>query len=103
MMQHNNTANTLCALAIVFTSTKRGGCSLIRVCSLIRSNTVVVSWKLRITGAVISQNDSIDGRGHTTVGPGALANQIASFPFCADFDDASNERGRLAVWRLESS
>ena len=46
MMQHNNTANThrsLCALAIVFTSTKGGrGCSLIRVCSLIRSNTVIM-------------------------------------------------------------
>ena len=46
MMQHNNTANThrslyyICALAIVFTSTKWGRCSLIRVCSLIRSNTV---------------------------------------------------------------
>ena len=44
MMQHNNTANThrsVCALAIVFTSTKwGGGCPLIRVCSLIRSNTV---------------------------------------------------------------
>ena len=43
MMQHNNTANThrsLCALAIVFTSTKWGRCPLIRVCSLIRSNTV---------------------------------------------------------------
>ena len=45
MMQHNNTANThrsLRALAIVFTSTKWGGvsdCPLIRVCSLIRSNT----------------------------------------------------------------
>ena len=50
MIQHNNTVNThisLCALAIVFTSTKWGGrggegCSLIRVCSLIRSNTVSV-------------------------------------------------------------
>ena len=45
-MQHNNTADThrsLCALAIVFTSTKcggGGGCLLIRVCSLIRTNTV---------------------------------------------------------------
>ena len=43
-MQHNNTANThrsLCALAVVFTSTKWGGCPLIRVCSLIRSNTYI--------------------------------------------------------------
>ena len=56
MMQHNNTANihrSLCALAIIFTSTKWGGGGdggegaagggggpLIRVCSLIRSNTV---------------------------------------------------------------
>ena len=37
-----------------------------------------------------------DGRGHSTVGLGALANQIASFPFCADFADVPNERGRLA-------
>ena len=51
MMQHNNTANTrrsLCALAIVFTSTKwgggGGGCSLIRACLLIRSNTVCIKF-----------------------------------------------------------
>ena len=54
MMQHNNTANThrsLRALAIISTSTRWGGvvegggggvCPLIRVCSLIRSNTVSV-------------------------------------------------------------
>ena len=44
-MQHNNTANThrsLRALAIISTSTKWGGHPLIRVCSLIRSNTVIM-------------------------------------------------------------
>ena len=50
MMQHNNTANThrsLCALALVFTSTKWGGVQ----CSLIRSNTVIIINCLILTGS----------------------------------------------------
>ena len=54
MMQHNNTANThrsLCALAIVFTSTKRGG----GVCSLIRSNTVIMLYFSRAKSNLVRE------------------------------------------------
>ena len=54
MMQHNNTANThrsLHALAIISHQHKMGGgggCPLIRVCSLITSNTVIVIKYLKM-------------------------------------------------------
>ena len=61
MMQHNNKANThrsLHALAIISHQHKMGGgCPLIRVRSLIRSNTVVVSWQLHIQGVVIRRSE----------------------------------------------
>ena len=58
MMQHNNTANThrsLRALAIISTSTKWWGGPLIRVCSLIRSNTVYEKQSYRRNKLHISQ------------------------------------------------
>ena len=36
-----------------------------------------------------------------SVGPGVLANQIASLPFCVDFDDVSNERHSKSIERVQ--